>query len=211
MQLFARPAWSPAFSLLFTAPPAMAGPTVTVRVEGQSATLLERTRVTLPDTPPPVDSCDRYTPAAAIDVATNGNWDRQAFTSTILGETHTFEDSDYWAEWLDTGAGYKRGAGICTDVLAEGDEVLMLVDRSPAPSFAPTVFPLDLEGVPAAVRKGDPITVTVVEYFSRHRRRRRGRAPSGGGRHRHAAAERRRPPAPTARRRSRSARPATSR
>jgi hypothetical protein len=54
--------------------------------------------------------------------------------------------------------------------MAEGDEVLMLVDRSPAPSFAPTVFPLDLEGVPAAVRKGDPFTVTVVDYF----------APTGG-------------------------------
>ncbi len=168
--LFRRPAGLTAgllcLAALVGAPPALAGPTVTVRVEGQSSTLLERTRVTLPDTPPPVAACDRHTAAAAIEEATRGDWDRQAFTSTILRETHTFADSDYWAEWLDRGAGYVRGSGICTDVLAEGDEVLMLVDRSPAPTFAPTVFPLDLEGVPGAVRRGDPVTVTVFESFS---------------------------------------------
>jgi len=145
---------------------ALAGPTVTVRVEGAGGTLLERTRVTLPDTPPPVASCDAHTPAAAIEVATAGNWDRQSFTETILGELHKFDDSDYWAEWLDQGAGYERGAGICTDVLKTGDEVVMLVDRSPAPTFAPTVFPLDVEGLPAQVRVGSAITVTVVEYRS---------------------------------------------
>jgi hypothetical protein len=32
--------------------------------------------------------------------------------------------------------------------------------------FAPTVFPLDLEGVPPQARAGDPVTVTVVEYRS---------------------------------------------
>jgi hypothetical protein len=145
---------------------AFAGPTVTVRVEGAAGTLLERTRVTLPDTPPPVASCAAHTPAAAIDIATAGNWDRQSFTQTILDELHQFDDSDYWAEWLDKGAGYERGAGICTDVLKTGDEVVMLVDRSPAPTFAPTVFPLDVEGLPAQARVGSAITVTVVEYRS---------------------------------------------
>jgi len=173
---------------LVAAPPALAGPTVTVRVEGQSSTLLERTRVTLPDTPPPVAACARHTPAAAIEEATRGDWDRQAFTSTILRETHTFADSDYWAEWLDRGAGYARGNGICSDVLAEGDELLMLVDRSPAPTFAPTVFPLDLEGVPSSVQRGVAVTVTVVEYFSPagapgegERRPVSGATVSGGG------------------------------
>jgi hypothetical protein len=145
---------------------ALAGPTVTVRVEGASATLLERTPVTLPDTPPPVAGCGARTPAAAIEVATGGNWDRQGFTETILGERHAFARSDYWAEWLDRGSGIKRGGGICSDVLDEGDEVVMLVDVSPPPTFAPTVFPLDLEGVPAQARVGDAITVTVVEYRS---------------------------------------------
>jgi hypothetical protein len=153
-------------AFLLTPAIALAGPTVTIRVEGDAGTLLERTRVALPDTPPPVASCPAHTPAAALDIATGGNWDRQAFTQTILGETHQFNDSDYWAEWLDTGSGYERGGGICTDVLKQGDEVVLLVDRSPAPTFAPTVFPLDVEGVPAEARVGSAVTVTVVEYRS---------------------------------------------
>ena len=48
--------------------------------------------------------------------------------------------------------------------MATGDELLMLVDVSPPPSFAATVFPLDLEGVPAQASRGDSVTVTVVEY-----------------------------------------------
>ena len=52
-------------SAVLLAAPAFAGPTVTVRVEGASLTLLERTRVTLPDTPPPVASCGAW-PSAAV-------------------------------------------------------------------------------------------------------------------------------------------------
>ena len=144
---------------------ALAGPTVKVRVEGQSGTLLERTTVTLPDTPPPVaGGCPRYTAAAALEEATRGNWDRSSFTQTILGESHTFTDADYWAEWIDRGTGYRFGGGICTDVLGDGDELLMLVDRSPAPASVPTVFPLDLDGVPSSVQAGTSFTVSVVEY-----------------------------------------------
>ena len=141
------------------AAPALAGPTVTMRVEGESATLLERTQVTLPDTPPPVAGCDKWTVGAALEEATHGDWDRQSFVSTILGETHTFAANDYWAEWVDRGAGYRAGAGICSDTLADGDEALMLVDVASA-SFAPTRFPLDLEGLPAAVTAGQAVTVT---------------------------------------------------
>lgn len=147
------------------AAPALAGPTVTVRVEGESATLLERTQVTLPDTDPPVAGCQKWTVAAAIDAATNGNWDRQQFTSTILGESHSFSRNDYWAEWLDGGAGYRSGNGVCNDVMKDGDEALMLVDISSA-TFAPTRFPLDVEGLPAAVQAGTPVTVTVVAYVT---------------------------------------------
>ena len=51
-----------------------------------------------------------------LEAATGGTWDRQAFTSTILGETHTFgPDSDYWAEWLNS----KLGGGVCTDPVAD--------------------------------------------------------------------------------------------
>ena len=154
-------------AMLAAAPAALAGPTVTVRVEGQGGTLLERTTVTLPDRPSAGNPCGANTAAAALDAGTGGNWDHAEFTQTILGETHKFDNSDYWAEWIArAGTGYKRGAGICSDTMAAGDELLMLVDVSPPPGFAPTVFPLDLEGVPAQASRGDSVTVTVVEYRS---------------------------------------------
>ncbi len=153
-------------ALLVAAPAAFAGPTVTVRVEGQGGTLLERSRVTLPDQAASGNPCAANTAGAALQEGTRGNWDHQEFTQTILGETHKFDANDYWAEWVDRGAGYKRGGGLCNDTLADGDELLMLTDVSPPPDYAPTVFPLDLEGVPAQATRGDEVTVTVVEYRS---------------------------------------------
>ena len=148
---------------LICSTPALAAPTVTVRVEGANATLLERTTVVLGSNP--VNGCDGDTASAAIEAATHGNWDRQQFTQTILGEKHDFSNSDYWAEWLDRGSGYKVGNGICSDHLGEGDEVLMLADHSgPPPDFPPSVIPLDLEGAPATAVTGSTVTVTVVEY-----------------------------------------------
>jgi hypothetical protein len=147
------------------AAPAQAGPTVTVRVEGEQATLLERTQVTLPDTASGICGATRWTVADAIDVATNGNWSRSDFVQMILGESHTFTRNDYWAQWRGTGGGYQWGGGVCADVMQEGDEALMLVDVASG-SFAPTRFPLDLEGVPAAIEVGQPVTVTVAMYVT---------------------------------------------
>ena len=61
--------------------------------------------------------------------------------------------------------------------------MLLLVDRSPPPTFAPTVFPLDIEGLPAALVNAGSSTlpVTVVEYTQRDRQHRRGRAHPGRG------------------------------
>jgi hypothetical protein len=149
--------------LLAFSAPAYAAPTVTVRVEGATSTLLDRTTVTLGTGNG--SPCDADTAGAALDAATKGNWDRSEFVSTILGESHSFANNDYWAEWVDNGSGYKRGGGLCADHLAEGDKVLLLVDLSPPPTFAPTVFPLAIEGLPAASAGGD-VPVTVVEYRS---------------------------------------------
>lgn len=148
------------------AAPAYAGPTVTVRVEGESRTLLERTTVTLPDTDSSIcGPGTRWRVADAIEAATVGNWDRQEFASTILGESHTFSDSDYWALWNGDAAGYSYSQlGICDTVMSEGQEALMLVDRTPPPTFASTSFPLGLRGVPAAVQTGSPVTVSVVSF-----------------------------------------------
>ena len=144
---------------------ALAGPTVTVRVEGESATLLSPTTVTL-SAPEPVSGCPANSVAAAINLAVNGNWDHGEaiaggdFTRTILGETHAFKNNaDTWAEWVD----YRWGGGICTDLLSGGDEVLMVADHEPEPSFAPTVWPLVVTGAPASVQVGTPFTVGVSE------------------------------------------------
>jgi hypothetical protein len=151
-----------ALSLAVWPAAALAAPTVTVRVEGQNATLLAPTTVTLDSadiTLADGTTCHGNTPAAALDKATGGNWDRMPFASTILGESHTFTANDYWAEWVSN----RFGGGICTDALNEGDEVLMLVDVSDA-NFNPTVFPLVLGGVPSQVAPGAPFTVTVTQY-----------------------------------------------
>jgi hypothetical protein len=150
--------------VLCCAPAAMAGPTVTVRVEGDDATLLPATRVTLGDgaQQDAATGCGDNTAAAAIERATNGNWDRQQFTSTILGETHSYADSDYWEEWIDFG----YGGGICTDVLTEGQTLLMSVNRWPMGKAAPDSGPLRLDQVPARARKDQAFTVKATVFGS---------------------------------------------
>ncbi|MGA8364847.1 MAG: hypothetical protein WB709_10040 [Solirubrobacteraceae bacterium] len=157
-----------ALSIVFLGSPAavLAAPTVTVRVEGASSTLLGRTTVTL-NVPEPVSGCPANSVAAAINLAVAGNWDHGEaggsggdFTQTILGETHAFtHEGDTWAEWVN----YKWGGGICTDLLSEGDEVLMIADHEPEPTFAPTVWPLVVTGAPSSVQVGVPFTVRVSE------------------------------------------------
>jgi hypothetical protein len=150
---------------------ALAGPTVSVRVEGESTTLLPRTTVTL-SAPEPVNGCAANSVAAAINLAVGGNWDHGEFTKTILGETHEFlHEGDTWAEWVD----YKWGNGICSDMLNEGDEVLMIADHEPEPTFAPTRWPLIVTAVPAAASVGVPFTVHVSEV-----RTREGTFPNAG-------------------------------
>jgi hypothetical protein len=147
-------------ALAVAAPAALAGPTVKVRVEGAGGTLLERKTVTLPDTPPPVAGCPAGTAAAAIEEGTQGNWDRASFTQTILGETHDFSNSDFWAEWIDRGSGYQFGNGVCADVLNSGDEVLMLVDQPPYGEGSMAEVPLELHGANAV--RGQAVSMLVT-------------------------------------------------
>jgi hypothetical protein len=146
--------------------PALAGPTVTVRIEGESGTLLPATTVTL-EKPEPVSGCPYNSVAAAINLAVNGNWDHGEansgggdFTETILDETHEFmNNSDTWAEWVD----YKWGGGICSDLLSEGDQVLMVADHEPEPFYDPTVLPLVVSNAPSVVQAGSAFSVEVDE------------------------------------------------
>lgn len=153
-------------AVLLACAPALAGTpaNVSVRVEGASSTLLGLTsvRTTTTRTPAP-GNCSGTSAAGALQLATSGNWDHEAFVQTILGETHTFTRADprYWAFWLnDTYA----ERGICETELREGDRVLMLVDRAPEPEFTPTVFPLEIVSLPTEVTREAPVTVTVDKY-----------------------------------------------
>jgi len=142
---------------LALAPPAALAADVTVRVEGQDRTLLEPRQVATTGqaaAPVPVG-----TAAEAIDLATGGNWDRLCFTSTLLGESHTFAANDYWAFWIN--GRFSSTQGICDYQVGDGDQVLMLVDVADA-SFNPTVRPLELRDVPAAVEPGRPVVVSAV-------------------------------------------------
>jgi hypothetical protein len=141
---------------LVPAATALAGPTVSVRVEGESSTLLPATTVTLGSTEP-LKGCPAGSAAAAINIATGGNWDQKAFTETILGETHSFTHFDTWAEWVN----YKWGGGICNDILHEGDEVLMVADLEPPPAYAASVLPLVITEAPTVAQAGSPFSVKV--------------------------------------------------
>jgi hypothetical protein len=147
-------------ALALAAPAAAAGP-VSVRVEGQSATLLPRTTVSPPDRPEPVSGCPATSAANALDTATAANWDHQPFASTILGESHTFTANDYWAIWVFRGGRYVVSNGLCDEPLAAGEELLAAYETADPVTFAPQVFPIWIEGVPAVSAPGRPFTVTV--------------------------------------------------
>ena len=148
--------------LALETPEALGSLTVSVRVEGASSTLLPTTSVT-PEAPEPVSGCAVNSATTAINLAVKGNWDhgeakaaKGNFTETILEETHDFtNESDTWAVWIND----KWAGGICEDLLADGDEVLLVADHEPPPLYAPTVLPLVLAGVPASVVAGTPLTV----------------------------------------------------
>jgi hypothetical protein len=159
------PAVAVAACLALAAPAGAATVNATVRVEGSNQTLLATTPVTLDSTKPVQISgktCPGDTAAAALDQATKGNWDHQEFTQTILGETHKFDNNDYWAFWLDEKFSQQ---GICDQKLTNGDRMLMLVDVSgPPPDFASTVYPIAITGAPSSAATGGTATVSVVQY-----------------------------------------------
>jgi hypothetical protein len=149
---------------LLAAAPAAAAPAVSVRVEGQTSTLLSRTPVTLLDQTEPNTGCPGDSASAALEIATKGDWDRQPYTQTILGETHDFSNSDYWAVWVFRGDRFVVSKGVCEEVLAEGEQLLAAYEYAPeAQGYAPQIFPMWITGVPATVKPGEPFTVTVHE------------------------------------------------
>lgn len=144
---------------------AAVGDTAYIRIEGQSTTLVPRTPVVLQaGTVPGNSGCPMSTVGGAIELATHGNWDRSqgkgGLTQTIAGETHKFDNSDYWAGWVNN----RYGGAFCGQELSQNDEVLVLVDVSePVAPFRSTVFALTL-GTPRAVTSGQQFTVSATYY-----------------------------------------------
>jgi hypothetical protein len=136
------------------------GDTVNVRIEGKDATLLARKQITLQaGTVPGNSGCPMTTIGGAIETATGGDWDRQTFTSTIRGESHTFTDSDYWAGWVNN----RYGDAFCSQQLNQGDDVLVTYDKTDNTTFASSVFPVEL-AIPATIDRGAPVGVHATEY-----------------------------------------------
>ena len=135
--------------------------TAHVRIEGDGVSLAKTVQVPTSGTFGP-DACPYDSPGGAIEIATGGDWDRSAFTQTILGETHAYAQSDWWNFWLNR---EWSNVGICDPAqpLEEGDEILMIVQRDDA-SFNPTVFPLFITGAPQTVERGQTAQVTVAEH-----------------------------------------------
>ena len=155
-------------TVLLIAPALASAAAVTVRVEGGAATLLAPTPVTLGDPGDVVGpaACAGDSAYAALDAATNQNWDRQSFFKTVLGETRGADPAktDYWAEWIGRGGAYISGQGVCNDHLQAGDELLIQADDADPVTFVPLYPPVLLTGLPATVPPGTPFSVSVTRF-----------------------------------------------
>jgi hypothetical protein len=134
---------------------------VTVRIEGNTlagSLVVNTTGSGVPG----VGACGPNSAGEALDKATLGNWDRSAYVSTILGETHDYSHNDYWAFWVN---GTYSQVGLCDYTVQPGDE-LLFYPQVDGPGFAGTVFPLYFSSVPSTVVAGAPYTVAVIQRTS---------------------------------------------
>ena len=153
-------------ALALSSPALAAGPAdVTVRVEGQTQTLVPKTTVTTTTaraTSPGGNDCPGTSALGALDVATGSDWDGQPGTvERIFTESHTFapgaKANRYWTFWLN----YQyQNAGACDTEVQAGDEVLFFVDCY---GDCPTSTPLRLQ-LPATARPGETVEAKVTEY-----------------------------------------------
>jgi hypothetical protein len=147
---------------------------VTVRVEGQSSTLLAPTVVTIGDGTSNArtwngsgslpNTCANDTAYQAIELATSGNWDRQLYIETVLRETHTYSPNE--EEWiLYHGTNYADW-GACDLHLTDGDSILLQAGvAGPSPNYIPDSVPLQLDRIGTGnVAPGGRLTVRLTAY-----------------------------------------------
>jgi hypothetical protein len=129
---------------------------VTVRVEGQSKNLLPVTTVQIGDGSGTAHTwnnvgempheCADDTAYQAIELATEGQWDREEFITEVLGEEQTwFPNEEYWILYYDNDY---ATTGVCQKQLEDGDTVLVQAGVSgDAPDFVPESVPIAIDSV----------------------------------------------------------------
>lgn len=155
---------------------ALANSTVKVTVVGKTSMLLAPTSVevgtgsgeaTTWEGGKMPQSCPNNTAYQAIEKAVKGNWDRELFVSTILGEKISWEpNEEYWAFYYDNN--YAEW-GICSQALKTGDTVLMqaAVSGPESEAWVPQSIPIELALVAPSsgkVEKGKTLKVHLTEW-----------------------------------------------
>jgi hypothetical protein len=159
--------------LSFSSAALAAGPaTVTVRVEGLSATKLPPTQLTTTTEPvvkdgQPEHSCPGTSALGALELATAGNWGGKWEASfgqyaifSIEGESHVFEPGApanyFWTVWVNHA---ESELGACAVEPEAGQEVLFFPSCF-GEACPPAPLPLGIQ-VPAVAEVGElPVTVT---------------------------------------------------
>ena len=144
--------------------------TVTVRVEGQNATLLAPTQVTTTTSPvvkdgKPEDSCPGTSALGALQVATGGAWSgpwdesfKQYEVFSIENESHEFGSGFFWELWVEHKASQ---TGACEAELSPSSKEVLFYPCSETASECPS--PLGIE-VPTSANVGESVVVKVVKY-----------------------------------------------
>jgi hypothetical protein len=156
---------------LALAPPALAGPSVTIRVEGKAKTLAEEQRLATPDAQVPTStgSCNGNTALGALHQAVAGDWSGNGsfgteFVERIRDENYPLGATpDGWTFWVNN---KEASVGPCDYTAQEGDEILYLVSRCEFDGTTcanPPVLPLELRA-PASASTAAPSELTVVRY-----------------------------------------------
>lgn len=150
---------------------------VTVRVEGETKNLLPVTTVQIGDGSGTAHTWDNVgemphecaddTAYQAIELATKGEWDREEFVTTILGEEHTWTpNEEYWIFYLNRNY---SSTGICQQHLEDGDTVLMQAGVSgEAPGFVPESVPIAIDSVQppsGEIERFEEVTVHLTAWI----------------------------------------------
>jgi len=144
--------------------------TVTVRVEGQNATLLAPTQVTTTTSPvvkdgKPEDSCPGTSALGALHLATGGAWSgpwdesfKQYEIFSIENESHEFGSGFFWELWVEHKASQ---TGACESELSPSSKEVLFYPCSETASECPS--PLGIEA-PARADIGESVVVRVIKF-----------------------------------------------